>query len=157
MHKRITAITLCLLMVSAFAVTSAVSAKNTHNVINSSIRQYDVQWENGKVIGKVIIDGETGHYVVNLNLAKAGLKDKATGHVILWVVLWNDQSFKGADYAGWGLLIPTFINAGGIAHVEGTDPLIKQWFGDGAVDGASTLAEFASFDVTAGASHTIAI
>ncbi len=156
-RMQLIAAALCLLMISAFAATSAVSAKNVNNVINSSIRQYDVLWENGKVIGKVTIDGETGHYVINLNLEKAGLNDKAQGHSILWVVLWNDKSFEGTDIETYGLLIPTFINAGGIAHVEGTHELVRQWFDDGAVDGASTLADFYAFDATAGASRIAVI
>ncbi len=156
-QKRLLAIALCLVMVGAFAGTSAVSAKNGNNIVNSSIRQYDVLWTNNEVVGKVILDGETGHYVVNVNLAKAGLKDKAQGHVYLWVVLWNSQSFKGTTIQGYGLLIPTFVNAAGIAHVEATDPLVQQWFGGGAVDGASTLTQFYAFDVFAGAGDIIAV
>ncbi len=155
MQKRILAITLCLIMVSAFAATSAVSAKNANNVINSSIRQYDVYYpvdqETAVVVGKITIDGETGHYVVNVNLERAGLKDEAQEHTILWVVLWNTNSFSETpSLSGYGLLIPTFINEGGIAHVEGTHELVQQWFGDGAVDGVSTLAEFNNYDFVAG-------
>lgn len=152
MRKRLLALLLCVVMVSAIAVTGAVSAKNENNIINSSIRQYDVMYyapgsETGKVVGKVTIDGETGHYIVNVNLGRAGLNLKSQEGQVLWVELRNPNSFGLSEQpdeipTGYGLAIPTYVNAGGIGHVVWTYYLIPQWFSGGAVDQAPTDARF---------------
>ncbi len=66
MRTRMTALALCLIMVSAFAVTGAVSAASKSNT-----RTYDVVWrDTGDVIGKLTVDVSTGHYVINANYGK---------------------------------------------------------------------------------------
>ncbi len=122
MHKRIFAIALCLLMVSAFAVTGAVSAAEAGK---SNDRQYDVkdveqgEWiVYGKLTVKVLDDG-TGTYVLNANGARIS-KD---------VKEWNKD--RGIGYAGklvdlyiygTGITIKKIgtVNLGGTLHGEGT-------------------------------------
>lgn len=60
-------------MASTVAATSAVSAAG-----NSNIQQYDIHWltPDGTVVGKLIVNFDMGHYVRNINLAKADLKER---------------------------------------------------------------------------------
>ncbi len=68
MDKRILAIALCLVMVSAFAVTGAVSAAPSDN---APVRQYDLHASTDAVVGKVTVNFETGHWVADGNWGKA--------------------------------------------------------------------------------------
>ncbi len=70
MQKRALTIALCLVMVSAFAATNAVSAANTDN---TAIRQYDIVWnyDTNQIIGKLTLNVETGHWVTTINFAKS--------------------------------------------------------------------------------------
>ncbi len=66
MHKRILAIALCLVMVSAFAVTSAVSAAGKH-ATQPTVAKYDVYMSYGKpyteqVMGSIVVNLATGQY-----------------------------------------------------------------------------------------------
>ncbi len=81
MQKRIVAIALCLVMVSAFAMTTA-SARDAGQ---SDVRQYDVKFlpaadGTPRVYGTYVLtinDDGTGTYVVNGNLAKVDEKEYA--------------------------------------------------------------------------------
>ncbi len=141
MRYRFIALALCLLMVSAFAVTGAVSAAGSSK---SNIRQYDVLSARAgdQLTGKLTVDLATGHYVVNANYGKVGIKDVAklnAGDVGYIHAIATDSSAQPPDiYFGsitW--------NKGGNAHGEGTlttaanDPDVKvvDWlksYGDGA-------------------------
>ncbi len=74
MQTRILAITLCLIMASAFTVTSAVSAATQTGT--SDERQYDVKWlYTGEVIGKLTVNLATGYYIIDVNYGKADVKE----------------------------------------------------------------------------------
>ncbi len=122
MKKRKVAITLFFIVVSAFAVTSAVSAAQTDA---SAIRQFDVKdLYDQVVIGKLTINTNGGHYTVNMNfahasdLSKTWLKnaDRQYGQAkfSFWVV--NTQAPYGHVWVGWIAL----TNDGGNVHGEGT-------------------------------------
>ncbi len=70
MQKRTVAIALCLVTISAFAVTSAVSAYAN----NAAIKQFNIPnqllKDSGTVYGKLTIDTNSGHCTVNMNWAK---------------------------------------------------------------------------------------
>ncbi len=141
MKKRMLAIALCLVMVSAFAVTGAVSAAGSSK---SNIRQYDVVSAKAgdQLTGKLTVDLATGYYVVNANYGKVGIKDDAklnVGDIGYIHAIAADSSAQPPDiYFGsitW--------NKGGNGHGEGTlttavdhpDVKVVDWlksYGDGA-------------------------
>lgn len=122
MLKRILAIVLCLVMVSAFAVTSAVSAKKDDN---TSIRQYDITWNYGvnQVVGKLILNVATGHWVADVNFAKSDdsymNKEWAKENSYHWYFNLFLQNNNAPKFL-W--IIPGFswpFTPGGTAHGEG--------------------------------------
>ncbi len=126
MHKRILAITLCLVMVSAFAATSAVSAKHAGQ---SDIRQYDVPSPStGILVGKLTINVATGHWVINGNPARANhevkVLDKGVVGEIVAVFLQNEKANPKTVPIGTSV-----VNAGGNIHTEGmiTDDDTLNW------------------------------
>ncbi len=140
-YTRFIALALCLLMVSACAVTGAVSAADART---SSIRQYDIlSYKAGnQLAGKLTVNLATGHYVVNANYGKVGGKDNAKLNA-------GDPGYMHAFAADSHAQPPDISfgsitwNKGGNAHGEGTlttalnDPDVKvvDWlaqYGDGA-------------------------
>ncbi|MGZ4892309.1 MAG: hypothetical protein ACXV2B_08670 [Halobacteriota archaeon] len=120
MQKQIVAVALCLVMVSAFAITSVVSAQPDA----SAIRQFDVRASrnqvNDVVVGKLTIDTNSGHYIINVNWEKAieqtktYFKDHHQYKFSYW--LYNTKPPYGQVDLGWiGL-----TNNGGNLHGEGT-------------------------------------
>ncbi len=131
MQKRILAIALCLVMVSACAVTSAVSAKRAGQ---SDVRQYDVKSPStGLLVGKLTINVATGHWVINGNPARANhevkVLDKGRVGEIVAVSLKNENA-QPNQVVPIGTAV---VNSGGNIHAEGTitnqDTLdwIAQW------------------------------
>jgi hypothetical protein len=132
MLKRILAITLCLIIISAIAVTGAVSAKKDDKAINTAIRQIDIimyrlddatgEWI-AVTYGKITINSETGHYDVNMNYAKIGLKDQVKERFreqpyVYSFLIRNLDTMNGVIIYGIAL-----TNNGGNIHGEGTiDP-----------------------------------
>ena len=124
MKKRILAIALCLIMVSAFVVTSAVSAKSD----NSAIRQFDFKGKSSitsgiATIGKLTIDTNSGHYTINFNWARIDTQTKKLakdfyrqkGQYQWHLFLLNTKTNEIVD-----LGFIAFTNNGGNAHGEGT-------------------------------------
>ncbi len=130
MHTRMVAIALFLVLVSACAVTSAVSAKRAGQ---SDVRQYDVNSPStGLLVGKLTINVATGHWVINGNPARANhevkVLDKGLVGEIVAVSLKNENAQPNQVPIGTAV-----VNSGGNIHAEGTitnqDTLdwIAQW------------------------------
>ncbi len=138
MHKRIVAIAFCLFMVSACAVTSAVSATGTQNG-NSSTYQYDVVWKKTATtvvpIGKLTVNLATGHWAMSANAAKTDAKETSKEMYPngLTKLVYLRNSAAGSDYY---ICLGAVQFAGGCPHGQGTaapDTLawLAQW-GPGA-------------------------
>ncbi len=145
MHKRILAITLCLVMVSAIAATGAVSATTAGK---SNIRSYDVYWWNQ--VGKATLDLKTGHLVINVNLNKERAPDP-------WQQWHEGQHYyfdtysSGADWlsfphnANYEIIIIT-ITADGTGTVDTyIDPwyLNNDWYATYVLDYPDTYMQMA--------------
>ncbi len=141
MKKRILAVALCFVMVSAFAVTGAASAAG-----KSSIRQFDItSTTENAVVGKLTLDTATGHVVMNVNFAKAGgnpdtkaywkdfFRDPNTPRNV-YVDVWNQNTGQLLH-----LGVFSVTNKGGNVHGEGT-------VSDKAV--LPTIAGWSTSDVT---------
>jgi hypothetical protein len=78
MRKRMLAIVLCLVMVSVFPVTSAVSAAPIKQAGKSTTYFWEVYWNNPdgtkEVVGKLMVNLATGHWAVSANAAIADEK-----------------------------------------------------------------------------------
>lgn len=105
-------------MVIAFTVTGAVSAADPSK---SNIRQYDIlsAKAGNQLTGKLTVDMKTGHYVVNANYGKVGIKDDTklyvgdVGYIHAYAA---DAAAQPPDiYFG-----PIKWNKGGNGHSEGT-------------------------------------
>ncbi len=122
MKKRIVAITLCLSMISAFTVTTAVSATGTQNG-ESDTYQYDVVWKKTSTtvvpIGKLTVNLASGHWAISANAAKTDAKETSkemypTG---LTQLLYLRNSAAGSNYY---VCLGTVQFAGGCPHGQGT-------------------------------------
>ncbi len=113
MKKRLIAIALCLVMVSAFTVTSAVSAASE----NGPVKQYDLHNKLGAVAGKVTVNFETGYWVANGNEAKiskdAKEGDKGEAGLVLPLYMTKGKPLQFDDAT-------LTVNQGGNVHGEGT-------------------------------------
>ncbi len=142
MKKRMIAIALIFVMVSAFAVTSAVSATETPKVITRDLVFY---YDHTKVFGQITIDTTTGHVVANVNYQKLPeatyngqtwnkqtAKENARDGEwdvsdYIWIQAENGNAFYYivSDYKS----MP--VNNGGTAHFDGylknTQEFLKWW------------------------------
>ena len=129
MRKRLLAITLCLVMIGAFAVTGAVSAASAGK---SNVRQYDVKFlpaadGTPRVYGKYILtinDDGTGTYVVNGNLAKVDEKEYAKTLDPKWNPYTLLVQVPGHMPIGVGDIT---LNKGGNFHGTGTIDSTQVW------------------------------
>ncbi len=136
MQKRLIAITLCLVMVSAFAVTCVVSAKHAGQ---SDVRQYDVKARyTPDIVGTLTVNAENGHYVIEANWGKAA--DTVFGFPTYKDYIKQITPKVGIIHADNGDASIEFgsvvYTKGGTAHGEGTlDKVTVDWLkanGDGA-------------------------
>ncbi len=121
MKKRMIAIALCLVMVSAFAVTSAASAAQAGQ---SNVLKFDVKSGDGTVYGHMTVvvnpDG-TGTFTLNSNGQQWGGHDGKE----LWKEYWSGHTWGifGQDPSGASTTLAypaTITNEGGTEHGEGT-------------------------------------
>ncbi|MGZ4909019.1 MAG: hypothetical protein ACXV6K_10560 [Halobacteriota archaeon] len=137
MRKRLLVIVICAVMLSATVVTSAVSAAKQAG--QSDVRQYDVRarYTQDVVVGKLTVDFENRHYVIDANWGKAttlpdgtDYKDFIKGFAPHAGTI---NAANGAHSIEFGSII---YNKGGTAHGEGTlDKTTLDWlktYGDGA-------------------------
>lgn len=134
MRKRLLVLLMCAVLVSAFAATTAVSAKET----KSDIRQYDVKAAyTPDVVGKLTVNFESGHYTIDANWGKAttmpdgtNYKDFIKGFAPHAGII---QAVNGPCSIKFGSIT---YNKGGTAHGEGTlGQTTLVWlktYGDGA-------------------------
>jgi len=130
MKKRFVAIALCLVMISAFAVTTTVSAAQAGK---SSIHHYPImignyasgtrRWISTGEIGKLAIDTQTGHVVIRINFAKADAKEWGEEHAgeSFLLSLYNPKAKPQAiwvNYINW-TAVERPINEGRTAHTGG--------------------------------------
>ncbi len=143
MKKRLIAMALIFVMVSAFAVTSIVSAQPD----TSAIQQFDIKAEDASgnivVFGKLTIDTISGHYAVNWNPARLGnlypyksitkdntqqtqfkigfgvVNTKTREEVRLsWLALTNN----GGNIHGEGTLNPSVVSSAALQLIAGWNP-----------------------------------
>ncbi len=120
-------------MVSAFAVTSAVSAAPSGK---SGVQQFDIRRQpDTPVIGKLVVDTTTGYWVASVNLnedkdMKQLNKEYPSQDIPLG--MWNPDGTPASILIGFLL-----SNKGGTAHGEGTlDQTTCDWlvqFGTDAI------------------------
>ncbi len=115
MRKTLIALTVCLVVVSAMAAASTVSAKQAST---SNVRQYDVHIKDPQsgeiltdVVGKITIDLSSGNYVANAHLRGTVLASDI--RPILAVT-------KETNSPGHIVLVHEYANNGGNVHYEGT-------------------------------------
>ncbi len=120
MQTRILAVALCLVMVSAFAITGTVSAAR---VGNSPNQQYDITFilTEGTNLGTLTVNTQTGHFVANVNFEKLSpeLKQQAKDHAGEGISLYlynNNVPGKPIIHK----ISTDDINKGGNLHYEGT-------------------------------------
>ncbi len=111
-------------MVSAFAVTSAVSAAKQAG--QSDIRQYDLTFGEpgdlyGTVYGKLTIDAKTGHFVYTANPTKISQEEKSDWKVKAGLtrpiaVVSTNSPLPTPSWIGFG---STTVTDGGTVHGEG--------------------------------------
>ncbi|MGZ4847547.1 MAG: hypothetical protein ACXV3E_07170 [Halobacteriota archaeon] len=120
MQKRIVAIALCLVMVSAFTVTGAVSATS---VGKSNIRTFDV-WLDNHVVGKATLNLKTGHLVITVNVNNVpGLDPPYEG----WstpVDVWSPSGDYNSLYTASEYLTITFTADGTATLDTYLDPML---------------------------------
>ncbi len=140
MQKRILPIALCFMMVSACAVTGAVSAApanipaKTPKVLQLPLMFGYWQGSVGKSVwvpvgevGKITYDTQSGHWVINANFAtidaKAWSKRAAGNGITMVAVLAYQTSWTPINWDGWYLVRPEHpqpLHPGGTLHAEGT-------------------------------------
>ncbi len=127
MQTRILAVALCLVMVSAFAITGTVSAAR---VGNSPNQQYGITFvlEEGTNLGTLTVNTQTGHFVANVNFGKLSpeLKQQAKDHAGEGISLYlYNKNVPGKPIIH--KISTDDINKGGNLHSEGTSQDLVQW------------------------------